>query len=66
MKNYNEYLRNFDRPGYCAGIRMQLWVYNRLRVRTDHWGICYGSADAPYQTYRLQNTDKDYACVVHC
>lgn len=31
MKHYIEYYRNFDIPGYCGGIRMQLWVYNRLR-----------------------------------
>lgn len=23
MKHYIEYYRNFDIPGYCAGIRMQ-------------------------------------------
>ena len=30
VKHYIEYARNFDITGYCAGIRMQLWVYNRL------------------------------------
>ena len=40
MKHYNEYLRNFDRPGYCGGIRMQLWVYIRLCKR-------YGAENMP-------------------
>lgn len=31
MTKYNDHLRDLDISGYCAGIRMQLWVYNRLR-----------------------------------
>lgn len=31
MTRFNVAWHNFDITGYCAGIKMQLWVYMKLR-----------------------------------
>lgn len=31
LVTWTAYFRNIDVVGYCAGIRMQMWVWHRLR-----------------------------------